>query len=148
MFRRILCLVPVFALVVLAADSATAQDGLRHPRLHAALSELREARKELMEARDNWPPGQKEQAMGAINDAMRSLMTILSVREDNFRGLDRGPDFYKRFGDHPRLRAALHDLREAREELLSARADFGNMKERALRDIDAASQHIGALMRR
>jgi len=148
MFRKLLCVVPALAFFLAAVDTAAAQERDRHPRLHAALAELREARKELMEARDNWPPGNKERAMAAIDDAIKSLKAILAIKGDDFRGADRGPDFYKRFSDHPKLRAALHDLREAREELRAARADFGNKKERALDDIDVAIGHIVALLRR
>src|SRR5262249_43483852 len=62
-------------------------------------------------------------------------------------GVDRGPDFYKRFADHPRLRAALQDLREAREELRASRADFGGKKARAIDDIDVAIGDILTLVR-
>lgn len=151
MFRKLLCVVPpfaFFALAALAPASATAQERDRHPRLHAALTELREARKELVAATDNWPPGNKERALAAIDDAIKSVKTILSVKGDDFRGLDRGADYYKRFKDHPRLRSALQDLRDARDELRAAKADFGNMKERTLDDIEIAIGHIVALMRR
>ncbi len=151
MFCKLLCFAPALALVVLFGSdpgtvSAQGRDHL--PRLHAALHELIAARRELREARDNWPPGNKERALAAIDDAVRSLRTILAVKDDNVRGMERGADFYKRFQDHPRLRAALQDLREARQELREARADFGNMKERARDDIDIAIGHIAALLRR
>jgi hypothetical protein len=64
-----------------------------------------------------------------------------------FRGVDRDPDYYKRYEDHPRLRAALHDLREARQELRTAKADFRGLKDRALDDIDMAIGDILTLIR-
>ena len=142
---------PALVLLAAVAPDVTAQERVEHPRLRAALHELREARAELVAAKDNWPPGSKERALAAIDDATRSVRTILSVKEEDFRtfrGVVRDNDYYKRYQDHPRLRAALQDLREAREELRAAKADFGNMKERALDDIDIAVGHIAALMRR
>lgn len=119
-----------------------------HPRLRAALHELREARGELKEARDAWPPGYKDRAMTAMNDAINSIRVILDVKDvDTFRGVDRDPDFYRRHKDHPRLRAALEDLRDAREELRSAKADFRGLKGRALDDIDVAIGDILTLIR-
>jgi len=119
-----------------------------YPRLRAALHELREARRELHESRDTWPPGHRERAFRALDDAIDSVKTILSVNDvDNFRGVDRTPDYYKRFNDYPRLRAALGDLRDARDELRTATADFRGMKERALDDIEVAIGEILILTR-
>jgi len=155
MSRLLLSFAPALALALLvgtAPTAARAQDRPQHPRLRAALQELREARAELVSAKDTWPPGNKERALAAIDDAIKSLRTILEVKNDeefrNFRGVDRDQDYYKRYPDHPRLRSALQDLREAREELRAAKADFGNLKERALDDIDVAIGHITALIRR
>jgi len=153
MFRNLFSFASACLLVVipLTAPTATAQERSQHPRLRAALHELREARAELVSAKDAWPPGNKERALVAIDNAIKSVRTILAVKEDEFRtfrGVDRDNDYYKRYQDHPRLRAALHDLREAREELRAAKADFGNLKERALDDIDIAVGHIATLMRR
>lgn len=142
---------PFFATVaalVLLAGANLAQPPTDYPHLRAALHELRDARKELHQARDNWPPGNKERAIASIDDAIQSLKVILGVRGEDFHGVDRSPDYYNRFTDHPKLRAALSDLREAREELRRAKADFGNKKERALDDIDIAVGQIAGLMRR
>jgi hypothetical protein len=120
-----------------------------HPRLRAALHELREARSALKDAKDSWPPGYKDRALASINDAIKSVQTILAVKDvDAFVGVDRNPDYYKKFQDHPRLRAALADLRDAREELRDAKADAGDLKERALDDIDVAIGDILTLIRR
>jgi hypothetical protein len=145
MFRAVPIFVTAAALVLLGRV-ADAQPPTDYPRLRAALQELREARKELDEARDTWPPGHKEQAMAAINSAIESLKIILAVRGEDFRGVHRNPDYYNRYPDHRRLRAALDDLRDARQELAGARANFGNQKERALRDIDTAMRHIAKLV--
>jgi hypothetical protein len=122
----------------LLVPSAQADDLFtRHPRLHAALAELREARRELRDCRDDFG-GRRDKALAAIDDAVASLKGVLRVKGDDFRGLDRTPDYYKQFGNFPRCRAAIKDLREAREELRDAKADFGDLRERALRDVDLA----------
>jgi len=119
-----------------------------HPKLRAALHELREARHALQESKDHWPPGYRDRALASTQDAINSVRTILAVKDVNtFKGVDRSPDYYKQYKDHPHLRAALNDLREARDELRSARADAGNLKERAMDDIDAAIGDIVTLIR-
>lgn len=133
------------------ATTATAQPKgkVDHPRLRAALHELREARATLKDAKDTWPPGYKERAMGSINEAVKTVQTILAVKDvDAFVGVDRNPDYYKRYKDHPRLRAAVDDLRDARDELKAAKADVGDLKERAIDDIDVAIGDILTLIRR
>jgi len=147
MVRRLYRSAVVLAVVALAGvvlGPARAQTKVDHPRLRAALHELREARTELKDAKDIWPPGYRDRALQAINEAIESVRTILAVKDvDTFRGVDRSPDYYQRFKDHPRLRAALSDLRDARDELQHAKADAGNLKERALDDIDVA---VGAIL--
>ena len=86
--------------------------------------------------------------MTALDDGISSIRTILSVKDvENFRGVDRNPDFYKKFKDYPRLRAALDDLRDARNELHAATADFRGLKERTLEDIEVAIGEIVMLTR-
>lgn len=145
-----LCILAVVFVLPLTVEPgpALAQGRPDHPRLRAALHELREARATLLAARDAWPPGYRERATRAIDDAITSVRTILDVKDvASFHGVDRTPDYYKRYADHPRLRAALHDLREARDELRIAKADFRGLKERALDDIDVAIGDILTLIR-
>ena len=129
------------AFVVLLTSDAQAQE--RHPRLHAALHELREAKRSI---RDIPGPrdGKKRDLVVALDAATDSIKLILDVKDDNFRGIDRSADFYKRYRDHPRLRAAMDSLRDARAELRDARANFGNHRERALRDVNYAIDQIQA----
>jgi hypothetical protein len=146
MFRH-LFVAPALALVAFA-PAAPAQEKVDHPKLRAALHELREARKDLVAARDTWPPGYKDRALASTQDAINSVRTILNVKDvDSFRGIDRNPDYYTRYKDHPKLRSALADLRDARDELRTARGDFGGLKDRALDDIDRAIGDILTLIR-
>jgi hypothetical protein len=114
----------------------------------AALSELREARHELKASPDNWLPEQRDRARAAIDDAIGSLKGILHIRGDDWRGVARKEEFYRRYNNHPHLRRTLEDLREAADELRNARADFGALKERALRDIRVARENIRQIVER
>jgi hypothetical protein len=135
MLRRS-CGVLAIAVVVLSMSEALAQRN-RYPALRAALHELREARTEI---RDIPGPrgGKKVETLQAMDNAAASIELVLDVRGGSFRGVDRNPDYYRQFRDHPRLRAALKDLRDARGELRDARADFRNNRDRALRDVNRA----------
>jgi hypothetical protein len=138
----------VVALAGAIPGPAGAQGKVDHPRLRAALHEMRDARQELKSARDEWPPGYQKRALQSLNDAIESVRKILAVKDvSTFRGVDRKPDYYKRYRDHRRLRAALDSVREAREELRSARADFRGLKDRALDDLDIAAGDIVVLIR-
>jgi len=147
MFSRLLLATPVVA-VVLAASPALAEERVEHPRLHEALAELREARKELQASTDSYPPGLKDRTLAALDDAAKSIKVILGVKGDDFRGLNRNSDFYRGFPDHPRLRAAQHDLRQAHIELLNAKTDVGRNREQALGDIEVALGSIVLLIRK
>jgi hypothetical protein len=127
-----------------------AQKTLReeYPKLCAALEELRHAKAAIQGGRDAWPAEQHKQAVEAMNDAMKSLATIMGIRDINsFRGVERKPEYYKRFKEHAHLRAALQDLREARRDLHEATSDFRGLKERALDDIDIACGELVKLIR-
>jgi hypothetical protein len=115
------------------------------PRLRAALHELREARKSLADAKDSWPAGYKERALESTQAAIDTVRTILAVKElDAFVGVERKDDYYKKYTDHPRLRAALEDLRDARDELRGNKERVGPLREQALDHIDMA---VGDILR-
>jgi hypothetical protein len=147
MVRTLRCC--AFAAVILAVPlTGAAQPRGEHPHLRAALHELREGRAELKETRDTWPGGFKKRALASLDDAIKSLQTLLDVKDvEGFRGVDRKQDYYWRYSNYPRLRAALEDLREARDELRTSRTDFRGHRERALDDIDIAIGDILTLLR-
>jgi hypothetical protein len=147
MIRKSLATIAVALLGTLAGPVA-GQRKVDHPTLRAALHEMREARNHLRDAKDVWPPGQKRQAEAALDSAIQSVKTILAVRDvDTFRGVDRNPEYYTRYKDHPRLRAALADIRDARAELRTAVVDVGGQKEQAQDDLDLAAGSIVTLIR-
>ena len=107
-------------------------------------------RAELKESKGAWPAGYKERALEAINEAVESLRVNLAIREvDTVKGVERNPDFYAKFKDHPRLRAAILDLRQARLELESNLANLREPKDRELRERASTTStspwaHLGA----
>ena len=143
MLRQLLGCGFVFGLFALAGTgpAAQAQEKLRHPRLHAALYELRQARLELKNSREDFG-GHRDKALAATDDAIRSLGVLLQIKGDNIRGINREPGFYKRHPNHAHIRQALIDLREARNELGTAKGDFRDGRERAERDIDIAIRQL------
>lgn len=141
--------------VLTAAGVATAQpvqprepQRVNSPRLRAALHELREARQWLSAAKDSWPPGYKERALASTQAAIDTVRTILAVKDvDTFVGVDRNDDYYKKYDSHPRLRAALDDLRDARDELKGDKERVGKLREEAIDHIDMAIGDIVTLIR-
>ncbi len=150
MIRRFHALIAASAFVAFTGV-ATAQERVDNPKLRAALHELRDARSALQEARDDWPAGFKEMALTHTQEAINTVKTILAVKDVNtFRGVERTPDYYKRYADHPKLRAALESLREARDELRASKAptpEAVELKARGLDDIDVAVGSIIILIR-
>lgn len=152
MTRRTLALVAVLTATSLAAaqpgQTRPAPQRVDHPRLRAALHELREARKWLSDAKDAWPPGYKERALSSTEAAIEDVRVMLAVKDVNtFVGADRGDDYYKKYADHPRLRAALDDLRDARDELKGDKEVVGPKREEAIDHIDMAVGDILTLIR-
>jgi hypothetical protein len=152
MLRKLCCIALALTAAAMFSGPVAAQPP-DHPRMRAALNELREARKDLKEAKDDRPPGYKDRALEAINDAIEALRINLAIRDvDTVKGLERNPDYYNKFKDHPRLRSAILDLRQARLELESNLPNVREpkdreLRERALDDIDIALGHILVLVR-
>src|ERR1700676_3471960 len=138
----------VLAVVVLAVSVAGAEDEKRESRkIFTALHELRQARSELKESEGDYR-GQKKEALAAIDDAIDSLKLALGIKGDKFERFDREKDHYRKFKDHPHLRAAAQDLREARSELRDSKSDFKGYKRRALKDVNHAIEEVDELLRR
>jgi len=134
------------AVVVPIRPVGAAEPPLRHQHVRAALHELREARNELRNARGDFG-GHRDKALRAIDDAEGSLKAMMRAWGEDFRGIDRNPDFYRRHRDFPRLRQTVEDLRSARDELRSARGDNDDLRFRAVRDVDYAVEQIGLVLK-
>lgn len=129
---------------VVAAAGADEKQKVKYPKLQAALWELREAKAEL-EASKVEDGGKKKKALEAIHEASVSLKVILAVKGDTTDAAHE-KDYYKAYKDHPHLRAALADLKEARRELNDAETDFQGNRKEALKKIDEAIDRIGDLL--
>jgi hypothetical protein len=151
MTRHSLALIAVLTAAGLAAAQSPQPrpaQKVDFPRLRAAMHELREARKRLTDAKDTWPPGYKERALESTQAAMDSIRVMLAVKDvDTFVGVDRNDDYYKKYSDHPRLRAAVDDLRDARDELKGEKEKVGPTRQDALDYIDMAVGDIVRLIR-
>jgi hypothetical protein len=136
----------LLALLVLPGVEAAGGQKFSHPRLRAALHELLKARGEVAGASHDFG-GHRDKAIRAIDDAIGSLREIVSVKGDVIPGVERKQDFYKAYKTHPHLRQALTDLREAREDLRDPKADFGKLRERAIRDVSLAIDQVELLIK-
>jgi hypothetical protein len=128
----------LLACVVMVGPVA-AQKGekVKYPRLHSALHELREAKNDLKISKRAFG-GKKEKAIEAIDAAIVSLKKCLDIKGDDYKGIDRDRDRAKKFKDHPHVRMAIEDLRDARRELNDAPDKFKGHKKQAIKDIDHA----------
>jgi hypothetical protein len=134
------------AALVLAGGTLALPPRLPHPGMRAALHELREARGELRASAHDFG-GHRAAALRAVDDAIGSIKAVVYFGGENYRPLERRPDFYRRYGDHPRMRQALEDLRAARAEMTSLPPHLNRMKRRALRDVDAAIAELETALR-
>jgi hypothetical protein len=147
---------PTLATVFVAAALAPAQTPatpepvikIDSPRLRAALYELRLARQSLSESKDVWPLGYRDRALESTHDAIDTVQILLAVKEkDPLADVGRTDDYYKKYADHPRLRAAIDDLRDARDELKGNKEVVGPKREEAIDHIDMAVGDILTLIR-
>ncbi len=121
----------------------------RHPHLHHALFELREAREELRESKDDFG-GHREKAIVAVQDAIKQIDLAIKGSGDNIKNAPLKKDLreqYKKYAHHPHLHHALHELKQAHTELKEAKHEFGGHREAALRDVHHAIHQI-ELMRK
>ena len=127
------------ALGLLAAGRASAEP--KHPHMHRALHEMREAHKELKEARHDFG-GHREKALEALDAAIKETIKALEAVGDEFKGWTPKKGAYDGYKNHPHLRHALHEMREAHKQLKEASNNFGGHKEKALKDLDLAIRQV------
>ena len=133
----------------LCANAQAGEKQHPHHHFHHALWELRDARKELNEAKHDFG-GHKEKALVAIDDAIKQLDLIVRYKGDNIKGTPTRGDLkeeYKKYKHHPHLHHALHELRHAHRQLKETTHNFDGHKEAALRDIHIAIQQVEILLK-
>jgi hypothetical protein len=132
------------ALLFLAAPVAVRadkDDGPKHPRMHHAIHELKEARVELREAAHDFG-GHREKALKAVDVAIAQMELALKGAGDPFKAVKVDAEVYKKYDHHPHIHHAIHELKEARVELKEAKHDFGGHREKALKDVDVAIEQL------
>jgi hypothetical protein len=123
------------------AGTALALDAPRHPHLHHALYEMREARTELKEAAHDFG-GHRVKALAALDTAIKQLDVALKGAGDDYRSADPGRDVYRRYANHPHIRHALVEIKAARTELQEAKHNFGGHRRQAVLALDAAIEQL------
>jgi hypothetical protein len=114
----------------------------RHPHMHHALRELREARTELKEASHDFG-GHRVKALEAVDAAIKQIDTALKGAKDTIKTpLKVDADIYKKYKHHPHIHHAIHELKEARTELKEAKHDFDGHRAAALKDTNAAIEQL------
>ena len=115
---------------------------IRHPALHLALYELREARTELKNAAHDFG-GHREKCLLAVDAAIKQIDLALKATNDNIKGFKApGADVYKKYPNYPHLHHLMHALREAQVELKNAKHDYGGHREQALKDVNYALEQL------
>jgi hypothetical protein len=123
-------------------SSAAVAGELKHPHMHVALRELREARTELKEAAHDFG-GHRVKALEATDAAVKQIDRALKASGDYVAGAGKvEPGAYKGYASHPHIHHALHELRLVRAELKEAKHDFGGHREAALRDTNHAIEQL------
>jgi hypothetical protein len=133
--------VALLALTAPVAFCGARDEGPRHPHMHHALHELKEARVELKEAAHDFG-GHREKALKAVDAAIVQIEIALKGGRDPFRAVKVEAALYKKYEHHPHIHRAIHELKEARVELKEARHDFGGHREQALTDVNYAIEQL------
>lgn len=125
-------------LLGLGASRAAAEE---HPRLHAALYEMRHARTELKEAKHDFG-GHRAKALEALDEAISQIDKALKAVGDDTKGTEPGKDTYKGYANHPHIRHALVESKEAKAELKAAAHDYKGHREKAVLALDAVVDQL------
>ncbi len=129
------------------AGAAAGQDLPRHP-LHRALEECREAHREMEKAGREFG-GHKESALKATKHAIHHLERMLGWVKEHKKAELRQEWRDERRAEvkgetHPRIRAALHELRLAHKYVAQSKYEFGDskQKEEVLKSIHHAAVEL------
>jgi L-lactate utilization protein LutB len=131
------------ALMGLGASRAAAEE---HPRLHAALYEMRQARTELKDARHDFG-GHRAKALEALDEAISQIEKALKAVGDDGKGKDPGKDAYKGYANCPHIRHAVVEAKEAKAELKAAAHDYKGHREKAVEALDAVVDQLGKALK-
>jgi hypothetical protein len=128
-------------LILWAGATGVGRSEPRHPRMHHALFELKEARVELKEAAHDFG-GHRKGALAAVDAAITQIGLALEGADDRYRNLKVDRQIYKKHDSFPHIHRCLMELKDARRELKEAAHNFGGHRERALKDVDYAIEQL------
>jgi hypothetical protein len=141
MIRSLVLSTLVLSLAFWQTSSSVAGES-KHPHMHHALRELREARTELKEAKHEFG-GHRVKALEGLDAAIKQIDEALKAAGDNIKGAGKFDNkVYKKYSRHPHIHHAIHELKEARTELKEAKHDFGGHRAAALRDTNYAIEQL------
>ncbi len=126
------------ALLALVVPRAAAEE---HPRMHAAVYEMRHARTELKEAAHDFG-GHRVKALEALDAAILQVDEALKAVGDNAKGVEPAKDVYKNYANHPHIRHALAEARLARDELKEAAHDYKGHRAKAVKALDVVINQL------
>jgi hypothetical protein len=135
MSRPLLLTVALTVLGFLVPGPAEARD--KHPRVHHAIFEMREAYKELETTSQSFG-GHRVRAMEGLQAAYQQTELALAAAGDPYVGFAPATGLYGGYSSHPHLRHALIEMREARKALERAIGGFGGHRAKAITDLDFA----------
>ena len=124
---------------LLPSGSAAAEP--KHPHLHHALYEMREADKELTKTTFDFHDS-KAIAQTALHKAIVETEKALAAAGDPYRDYQPAQGIYADYNNHPHLRHALHEMRLAHQELKETSHNFGGHKQKAMKDLDVATTEV------
>ena len=143
---RSLLVTTAFAGLTLLGFAVPRAAAVEHPRLHAALHEMREARTQLKEARHDFG-GHRAKALEALDNAITQVEKALKAVGDNVKGVEPGKEVYKGYANYPHIRHAVVEAREARAELKDAAHDYKGHREKAVLALDEVIDQLGKALK-
>jgi hypothetical protein len=136
--RRLLVAVG-FVAILLMPRGAWAEP--QYPFLHSAVYEMMEAVRELRDAPRDFA-GHKVKAIHALNQAIHQVEKMLDAVGEPFKGHLPPKGAYDKYANHPHLRQAVVEMRDALALLKETTRDFGGHRDKAIRDIGVAIAEV------
>ncbi len=133
---------PALACAVLIAGVAQAK-AQKHPRLHQAVFEMRQAHKELDSAGYDFG-GHRAEALRSLQAAYEQTELALKAVGEPYEGFEPPPNLYGPYANYPHLRHAKVEMGEAKKALEEAVGLFGGHRLKAIADIKLAQAQVEA----
>jgi hypothetical protein len=107
---------------------------------------MRQARTELRDAKHDFG-GHRAKALEALDAAISQIDKALKAVGDNVKGVPPPRETYRGYTNHPHIRHALVEAKEARAELRDAAHDYKGHRVKAIEALDAVVDQLGKALR-